>query len=112
MDKKKLLLIGFISLLLLALPAQAPAKTYEECNFFTKGCLNGAATILSLPYFPVKLGYALMGTLTAGTLNACTLKYAEPVTEKIAIRAAGGDWYITPQILLGEKKLSFSGSPD
>jgi len=90
----------------------ASAKTYEEYNFFAQGCLNGAASVLTVPYFPVKLGYAALGVLTAGTVNLFSARYAEPTAEKIAVTAAGGDWYITPRILLGEKKLAFNGCVD
>ena len=105
----------FIIILLSAvlfMPAIASAKTYEECGFFVQGCLNGAASILTVPYFPVKLGYAILGTLSAGTVNLFSARYAAPTAEKIAFTAAGGDWYITPRILLGEKQLNFSGCAD
>ena len=105
----------FIIILLSAVlfvPAIASAKTYEEYGFWSQGCLNGAASALTVLYFPVKLGYGAFGTLTAGTINLFSARYAAPTAEKIALTAAGGDWYITPQILLGEKKLHFSGCDD
>jgi hypothetical protein len=105
----------FIIILLSAvlfMSARASAKTYEECGFWSQGCLNGAASALTVLYFPVKLGYGAFGTLTAGTINLFSARYAAPTAEKIALSAAGGDWYITPQILLGEKKLHFSGCDD
>ncbi|MCX5903765.1 MAG: hypothetical protein NTV89_09930, partial [Proteobacteria bacterium] len=56
--------------------------------------------------------YGAFGTLSAGTVNLFSARYAAPTAEKIALTAAGGDWYITPRILLGEKKLRFSGCDD
>jgi hypothetical protein len=108
---KRALVIVLLSAVVFV-PATASAKTYEECNFWAQGCLNGVASALTVPYFPVKLGYAALGTLAAGTINLFSARYAAPTAEKTALTAAGGDWYITPQILLGEKKLHFSGCDD
>jgi len=96
----------------LFMPAAASAKTYEEYGFWSQGCLNGAAAVLTVLYFPVKLGYGALGTLTAGAVNVFSARYAEPTAEKIALTAAGGDWYITPRILTGEKEFHFSGCDD
>jgi len=109
-------IIGVLIIVLLCvtvfMPAIASAKTYEEYGFWSQGCLNGAASALTVLYFPVKLGYGAFGTLTAGTVNLFSARYAAPTAEKIAFTAAGGDWYITPRILLGEKQLNFSGCDD
>lgn len=112
MKKANLLPVIVLLSAVMILPAAASAKTYEEYNFWAQGCLNGAASALTVLYFPVKLGYGALGTLTAGTINLFSARYAAPTAEKIALTAAGGDWYLTPQILLGEKKLRFSGCDD
>jgi hypothetical protein len=106
-------IVGTLAIVLLCaavfIPAPASAKTYEEHGFWSQGLLNGAASALTVLYFPVKLGYGAFGTLTAGTVNLFSARYAAPTAEKIGLSAAGGDWYITPQILTGEKELHFSG---
>ena len=116
MEKSMKNIIGVLIIVLLCvavfMPAPASAKTYEEYGFWSQGWLNGAASALTVLYFPVKLGYGAFGSLTAGTVNLFSARYAAPTAEKIALSAAGGDWYITPQILLGEKKLRFSGCDD
>ncbi len=111
---KRMNLLFFIVLLSSAvfLPMTAQTKTYEECNVPAKAGLITASSLLTLPYFFIKMGYGVMGAFTAGTINFLSFRYAEPTAEKIAIKSAGGNWYITPQILLGEKKLEFSGSID
>jgi hypothetical protein len=112
MKKLNMVIIAVLLAAVVFVPAAASAKTYEEYNFWAQGFLNGAASALTVIYFPVKLGYAALGTLAAGTINLFSARYAAPTAEKTALTAAGGDWYITPQILLGEKKLHFSGCDD
>ena len=112
MKKMNMVIIVVLLSTVVFVPAAASAKTYEEYNFWAQGCLNGAACLLTVPYFPVKLAYALFGTLAAGTINLFSARYAAPTAEKTALTVAGGDWYITPRILLGEKKLHFNGCDD
>lgn len=109
MGKKNGLLIGFIAISIFMCPALTPAKTYQDCNLPAKAGLVAASTVLTVPYFVAKMGYGFAGALTAGTINFFSFRYAEPQAEKIAQTSAGGDWYITPAILLGEQKLQFVG---
>ena len=91
-------------------PALTPAANYEDCNLPAKSGLIAASTVLTVPYFVAKMGYGLAGALTAGTVNFFSFRHAEPEAEKIAFKSTGGDWYITPDILLGERKLQFIGT--
>jgi hypothetical protein len=109
MGKKNALLISFIVISIFMCPSLTPATTYEDCNLPAKSGLFIASSILTPPYFTAKMGYGLLGTLTAGTINFFSFRYAEPTAEKIASQSAGGDWYVTPDHLLGEKKLQFVG---
>ena len=110
MGKKNGLLIGFIAIRIFMCPALTPAATYENCNLPAKSGLIAASAVLTIPYFVAKMGYGLLGTLTAGTINFFSFRYAEPTAEKIAFKSAGGDWYVTPDHLLGDKKLQFVGT--
>ena len=110
MGKKNGLLIGFIAISIFMCPALTPAATYENCNLPAKSGLIAASAVLTIPYFVAKMGYGLLGTLTAGTINFFSFRYAEPTAEKIAFKSAGGDWYVTPDHLLGDKKLQFVGT--
>jgi hypothetical protein len=109
MNKKNALLICLIVISFCLYPALAPAATYENCNLPAKSGLLAASAVLTIPYFVAKMGYGFAGTVTAGAVNFFSFRYAEPTAEKIAFKAAGGDWYITPDHLLGEKKLQFVG---
>jgi uncharacterized membrane protein len=109
MNKKNALFIGLIAISIFMCPAMAPAAPYENCNLPAKSGLVAASAALTIPYFVAKMGYGFAGTLTAGAINFFSFRYAEPTAEKIAFKSAGGDWYITPDHLLGEKKLQFVG---
>jgi hypothetical protein len=109
MKKKNILLIILTAIGIVICPAMAPAAPYESCNLPAKSGLVAASAVLTIPYFVAKMGYGFAGTLTAGAINFFSFRYAEPTAEKIAFKSAGGDWYITPDNLLGEKKLQFVG---
>lgn len=109
MNKKGALIITSIVISIFMCPAQAPAKSFDQCNPAAQSGLATASALLTLPYFTVKMGYAFIGTLTAGAINFFSFRYAEPTAEKIACQSAGGNWYVTPANLLGEKKLRFIG---
>jgi len=109
MGKKNGLLISFIAISVFMCPALTPAATYENCNLPAKSGLIAASAVLTVPYFVAKMVYGFAGTVTAGTINFFSFRYAEPTAEKIAFKSAGGDWYVTPDHLLGDKKLQFVG---
>ena len=109
MNKKNSLLIGFIAISIFMCPALTPAATYENCNLPAKSGLIAASAFLTIPYFVAKTVYGFAGTVTAGAINFFSFRYAEPTAEKIAFKSAGGDWYVTPDHLLGDKKLQFVG---
>ena len=112
---KRLNAVLIIMLLSAALFMQAPAsaKTYEEYGFWSQGCLNGAASALTVLYFPVKLGYAVPSErLLPEPLIYSARDMPRPQRKRPPSPSAGGDWYITPRILLGEKKLHFNGCDD
>jgi hypothetical protein len=109
---KKIIVYLWIACVIVFISGKVFAKTYEDCNTMTKTGLYVASSLLTIPYFGVKAGYAILGTLAAGTINGVTGKRAEPYAETLAIKSTGGDWYITPRILLREKKLIFYGAVD
>ena len=109
MGKKNVLLISFIAISIFMCSAMAPAASYENCNLPAKGGLIAASAVLTIPYFVAKTVYGFAGTVTAGAINFFSFRYAEPTAEKIAFKSAGGDWYVTPDHLLGDKKLQFVG---
>jgi hypothetical protein len=109
MNTKNSLLTFCIATSIFMCPALAPAATYENCNLPAKSALIAASAVLTVPYFVAKMAYGFAGTVSAGAINFFSFRYAEPTAEKIAFKSAGGDWYVTPDNLLGEKKLQFVG---
>jgi len=109
---KKITVCLLIVCVIFVISEKVLAKTFEECNTITKTGLYVASSLLTIPYFGVKAGYAIIGTLAAGAINGVTGKRTEPYAETLAIKSTGGDWYITPGVLLREKKLIFYGSID
>ena len=70
----------------------------------------GAACALSnLVYGPVKLVYALLGSVTAGLGYALTAGDVE-VTRTIFDTSVNGDYVVEPAHIRGEKPLQFIGS--
>ena len=60
----------------------------------------------TLVYAPVKATFCILGGITAGF----TLPFAGPQTaEKVATRACGGTWAITPDALKGKEPVRFVG---
>jgi hypothetical protein len=60
----------------------------------------------TLVYAPVKATFCILGGITSGF----TLPFAGPQTaEKVATRACGGTWAITPAALKGKEPVRFVG---
>ncbi len=109
MNKTTALIISCVAISIALIPAAARAKSFEQCNPAAQAGLAAASALVTLPYFTMKMGVAIVGTLTAGAINFFSVRYAEPTAETIAGKSAGGDWYVTPDHLLGEKQLRFIG---
>ena len=71
--------------------------------------LSTASFVLNGPYFGLKLSYAVAGSIIAGTVNGLSFKKLDDFSESLATEAIGGDWFITPSILKGQRKLEFRG---
>ena len=60
----------------------------------------------TLVYAPVKASFCILGGITSGF----TLPFAGPQTaERVATRACGGTWAITPDALKGREPVRFVG---
>jgi hypothetical protein len=60
----------------------------------------------TLVYAPVKASFCILGGITSGF----TLPFAGPQTaERVATRACGGTWAITPDTLKGREPVRFVG---
>jgi hypothetical protein len=67
----------------------------------------GAGSVLTtLVYAPFKATFCILGGITSGF----TLPFAGPQTaERVATRACGGTWAITPDALKGKEPVRFMG---
>jgi hypothetical protein len=88
-------LVGAIALALASAESAAQDVAYGTGSVFT-----------TLVYAPVKATFCILGGITSGF----TLPFAGPQTaEKVATRACGGTWAITPDALKGKEPVRFVG---
>ncbi|HYB71161.1 MAG TPA: hypothetical protein VEH80_10830 [Candidatus Bathyarchaeia archaeon] len=89
--------IGLVGLT--AAPASA-ASAAQDVAYGTGSVLG------TLVYAPVKAGFCILG----GVASGLTLPFGGPRTaEKVATRACGGTWTITPAALQGREPVRFVG---
>ena len=94
-----LALAGFLALA----PASAHAVDAKSVG------VGAACALSNLVYGPVKLVYALLGSVTAGLGYALTAGDVE-VTRTIFDTSVNGDYVVEPAHIRGEKPLQFIGS--
>jgi hypothetical protein len=99
-------------MLCFALPAAAGAKTYDECGFMAKTGLVLASVITTPVYFVCKVPVAAVGAAVAAPVNFFSMRAAAGFAEPFALRTMCGDWYITPSVLHGDRKLQYFGPVD
>jgi len=85
-----------------AVPAHAESResTAQEVTY-------GAGSFFgTLLYAPVKMSFCVVGAVTSGL----TLPFGGPETAgKVASKACGGTWVITPSALKGKEQVRFVG---
>ena len=92
-------------------PATALAQEYEDPSAPSpaySALIGIGATVSTLVYGPVKLAYALGGTVVSGLAFLFTLGDTE-VARPIFKASTGGDFVVTPAHLEGRESLRFSG---
>jgi hypothetical protein len=83
--------------------ALAPASAESAAQDVAYGT---GSVFTTLVYAPVKATFCILGGITSGF----TLPFAGPQTaEKVATRACGGTWVITPDALKGKEPVRFVG---
>lgn len=107
MKRSSLLLVAILSLSVLGAPAPARA---EDRGLAAEAGLGIGSAVINMVYGPFKVGYAILGTVTAGIAYLCTGLDSE-IAGKIMNRSVRGDYVITPEILTGEKVWVVTG-PD
>jgi len=88
--------------------ASSAASAGEDPSLVREGGIGMASALLSLGYGPLKMVYALSGTLLAGTSFLYTWGNRE-VAMKVARMSLGGDYVITPAHLRGADEIRFTG---
>ena len=83
--------------------AVAPAAAESAAQDVAYGT---GSVFTTLVYAPFKATFCILGGITSGF----TLPFAGPQTaEKVATRACGGTWAITPDALKGKEPVRFVG---
>ncbi len=99
--KKTLLLLLGVGLVASSAVAPAFAGSASEDVAYGTG-----SVFTTLVYAPVKASFCILGGITSGF----TLPFAGPQTaERVATRACGGTWAITPAALKGREPVQFVG---
>jgi hypothetical protein len=99
------LVVGLVAGPISLWPAQAEAQTHSAAGEFGYGVLAVACDIV---YAPVKIIYALGGTLIAGPAWLVSGQDRR-VFRAIIQPAVRGDYLVTPEHLRGEQALHFMG---
>ena len=64
--------------------------------------------ITNVLYMPVKIGYAVLG-LPVGGLAYVLTAGDSAISDEIWGQSLGGDYVVTPKMLLGEQPIHFNG---
>jgi hypothetical protein len=92
-----------------AVLAGSPAARAEE-SLLREGGVGAAAALMSLVYCPLKLVYAISG-ITLGSGSYLWTWGDRDAAMAIVNTAVGGDYVVTPEMLLGSADLRFTGQP-
>jgi hypothetical protein len=107
--KRTFLYIFFVAALIISLPMQGRAKTFEECSLPAKGGLVVASAVISPLYVVSKMIYAINGSVVAASINLFSLGFAQDTATTVGCQAINGDWIIHPEVLVRERNVEFVG---
>jgi hypothetical protein len=92
-----------------ALLAGSPAARADD-SLLREGGVGAASALLSLVYCPLKLVYAASG-ITLGSGSYLWTWGDRDAAMAVVNTAVGGDYVVTPEMLLGSADLRFTGQP-
>lgn len=107
--KKAFLYIFLVAALIISLPMQGKAKSFEEWSLPAKGAIVVPCTFLSVPYFVSKMIYAINGSVVAGSITLLSLGFAQDAATTVGCQAVNGDYIIHPEVFIGERNVEFIG---
>ena len=110
MDRQKFRL-GIMTLCAAVVMASVPSAASANDSTATEGGIGAAAAFGSLLYVPVKVAYAVGGTIVGG-LAWCFSAGDNDVAMPIWNRAVRGDYVLTPDHVRGERAIEFIGRDD
>ena len=107
---KKAILAFIVALVMVGgISIPAHAKTFSEVGPLGQIGLGLGSVVSSAVYTPLKLTTAILGVTAAGIVMMVTAGSANEGASNLAKSSLGGDWYITPDVLLGNKSLEVQG---
>ena len=106
---KKVLAFMIVILVVAGSSMPAHAKAYSEVGPLGQVGLGLGSIVSSAVYTPLKLTTAIVGTVTAGIVMITTAGAASDGASNLAKSSWCGDWYVTPDVLLGNKSLEVLG---
>jgi hypothetical protein len=98
------------AVLVSALPALGEPKNADQ-NIAVEGGLGAGSALASIAWAPVKLVYVLGGLVIAGLGYGWAGADSE-VSKRVLRTCLAGDYIITPEHLMGEKRIRFAGGED
>ena len=94
--------------LILSLAAAPTVSAQEQRSAWNEAGYGLGAALLTFVYGPAKIFYAGAGALTGGAAYLLTGLRGD-VAHSIITPALRGDYVVTPEVLRGERPISFAG---
>lgn len=85
----------------------ATSLPYADRGVGGKTALVAGSAACSVLYTPVKAAYAVGGTLTGGLVFLMSAGQSSTAAGRVMARSTGGDWFVHPDHLTGNRKLVF-----
>ena len=87
------------------------AKTYSDLTKSEKAYWITGSVLITPVYLPYKCLYTGIGLVSSGVVLICSAGFAHDKALSMAKSSIGGDWYIHPDYLLGNRKLRIFEPP-
>lgn len=109
--RRRRLVVAVVMSSVLALPVHARAENADEGGFWKEFGLGVGAVVTNVVYMPAKFVWATIGAVVGGLAYGLTLGSTE-TANAIWEPTLGGNYVLTPRMLAGEEKFSFSGAAE
>jgi hypothetical protein len=109
--RRRRLVVAGVVRSVLSLPRHARAENADEGGFWKDFGLGVGAVVTNIVYMPAKFVWATIGAVVGGLAYGLTLGSTE-TANAIWEPTLGGNYVLTPSMLAGEEKFSFSGDAE